>query len=106
MTEAIRTKKKNEQIECGIANLEVEAGTQNWISGNMESGDINISLPNGTKVTITAAISGDWNSCNIGIHRLNDTKITIFEHSSTITKRARKIQGKSKFTKIQKKVIE
>tara|TARA_Y100000004_G_C8940780_1_gene424081 strand:- start:1615 stop:1902 length:288 start_codon:yes stop_codon:yes gene_type:complete len=91
-------------IDADIANLKIEVGTQNWVSGNMESGEIYVSLPNGTKVCIQAAVDGDWNSATIKIHRLNDTEITLFEKSSTITKRARKINGVSKFTKINKKV--
>ena len=98
------TKNGEPRIDADIANMEIRMGIQNWVSGNMESGQISISLPNGTKVNIQAAVEGDWDNCNIDIHRLNDTEITLFEKSSTITKRARKIKGVSKFTKIMKKV--
>ena len=105
MDEHKTTKSTGEpRIEADIANLKIEVGTQNWVSGNMESGQIDVSLPNGTKVRIQASVEGDWNNCTIKIHRLNDTEITLFEKSSTITKRGQKIKGVSKFTKITKRV--
>jgi hypothetical protein len=98
------TKNGEPRIDADIANLKIEAGSLNWDEGNMKSGEIEVSLPNGTKVCIQASVSGDWNKCTIGIHRLNDTEITLYEKSSTITKRAQKIKGESRFTKINKKV--
>tara|TARA_S200002703_G_scaffold26221_1_gene22497 strand:- start:2625 stop:2900 length:276 start_codon:yes stop_codon:yes gene_type:complete len=76
-----------------IKNMKIEEGCQNWVVGEMTSGEITIRLPNGTCIDIQASVQGEWNSCNISVHCLNDTEMTIYEKGSSITKRQKKRDG-------------
>jgi len=76
-----------------IANMEIDKGTQNWIVGKMESGEIRITLPNGTKIQIQSSVQGDWSSSEITIHKLNDTELTIHEKGSSMTKKQKSSKG-------------
>lgn len=87
-----------------IKNLEIEEGVQNWTNENgVESGAIDVRLPNGTFVTIQASVKGDWNSCHIQIHRLRDTEITVFHHGTKLTKRMERYDKETTWTTINTK---
>jgi hypothetical protein len=76
-----------------ITNMEIEKGVQNWVEEGMESGEISISLPNGSKIKIQSTVKGDWSKSEITIHRLKDTKITVFEKGSSLIKKQKKIKN-------------
>jgi len=76
-----------------IENMKIEKGCQNWVVGEMTSGEITVRLPNGTTIDIQASVQDEWNSCNITVHWLNDTKITIHEKGSAITKKQKSNKG-------------
>lgn len=94
-------------IDADIRNMEISVGSQNWdldqdpsYHSKMTSGEIEVRLPNGTRIDIQAAVEDDWDECTITIFRLNSTEINILEKSSTVTKRA---QGKEfTYTQIKK----
>jgi len=88
-----------------INNLKIEAGIQNWTVDEMTSGEITITLPNGTIIDIQASVQGDWNNCKIKVHWLNDTEITIHEKGSSITKTQKKRNGHT-WTDIKAKGVE
>ena len=108
MDETKTTEHGEPRINADIRNMEINLGMHNWDGSRTEgltAGSITIRLPNGTRIDICSVLDdSDYSKAEIGIHQLNDTEITLFEKSSTITKRARKIEGVSMFTKIMKKV--
>ena len=108
MDETKTTENGEPRINADIRNMEINLGMHNWDGSRTEgltAGSITIRLPNGTRIDICSVLDdSDYSKAEIGIHQLNDTEITLFEKSSTITKRARKIEGVSMFTKIMKKV--
>ena len=73
-----------------IANMKIDKGVQNWIVGKMESGEISIELPNGTKIEVQTSVQGDWSRSEITIHRLNDTDLTIHQKGSSLIKKQKK----------------
>lgn len=73
-----------------IANMKIDKGVQNWIVGKMESGEITIELPNGTKIGIQSSVQGNWSRSEIVIHRLNDTDLTIHQKGSSLIKKQKK----------------
>ena len=87
-----------------IRNMEIKEGNHNWdgTENSLTAGSISIRLPNGTRIHICSVLCNetDYSNAIIKIHKLNDTEITLFEKSSTITKRARH----GEFTRIRKKV--
>tara|TARA_R100000951_G_scaffold111668_1_gene110968 strand:- start:579 stop:854 length:276 start_codon:yes stop_codon:yes gene_type:complete len=85
-----------------IANMEIDKGVQNWIVGKMESGEIEITLPNGTKIQIQSSVQGDWSSSEITIHRLNDTDLTIHQKGSSLIKKQKKSKNHT-WTQIKSK---
>ena len=100
------TKNGEPRLDADIRNMEVGLGLHQWDGLTNESGltagSISIRLPNGTRIDITSTSDGaDFNNVDIDIHRIEDSVITVFEKSSSMTKKA---FCKSKFTLIMKKV--
>mgnify|MGYP003126940909 CR=1 FL=1 len=87
-----------------IRNMEITEGVHNWdgSEGSLTAGSISIRLPNGTVIQICSVLCNetDYSNATIKIHRIKDTEITLFEKSSTITKRSEH----GEFTRIKKKV--
>lgn len=91
-----------------VDNMDIKLGVQNWKINGLTSGDVRITLPNGTTVNIRCATNDETGKIiqqEISIHRLHETEITVHQHGNTLTKKT--VHGKlHSWTEIKEKVVE